>query len=158
MDCETIIAKPDIAKPERILTPQADAEESLADSLDALLLRLDIPSIESHCKAAKARLRELKKQDKAKRLAAQQKAREQISQAASVAGLRVRISRRAGGRLAGCRSTSIRKAAREEDSSPKYVHPENPKLCWVGWGRRPAWVGNFIAQGRSLEECLAQKA
>jgi DNA-binding protein H-NS len=136
-----------IAKPERILPPHADTEKSPADLLGGLLLELDIPSIESHCKAAKARLRELKKQEKEERLATQHAARKKISQEASVAGLRVHISGRAGtgGRLGGCRSTSIRKAAREEDSSPKYVHPENPKLCWVGWGRRPAWVGNFIA-------------
>lgn len=38
-------------------------------------------------------------------------------------------------------------------SSPaKYQHPENPEVTWSGRGRRPAWINEALAEGKSLEE------
>lgn len=35
---------------------------------------------------------------------------------------------------------------------PKYRHPENPGLTWTGRGKRPSWVNDWLASGKSLEE------
>lgn len=34
---------------------------------------------------------------------------------------------------------------------PKYAHPDNPKLTWSGLGRKPVWLQELLAEGRSLE-------
>lgn len=34
----------------------------------------------------------------------------------------------------------------------KYRHPENPGLTWSGRGKRPAWVNEALASGRTLED------
>ena len=39
-------------------------------------------------------------------------------------------------------------------AAPKYAHPENPELTWSGRGRRPAWIAEGLAQGKSLEDYL----
>lgn len=36
--------------------------------------------------------------------------------------------------------------------SPKYAHPENPELTWTGRGRKPKWVSEVLAQGKSLDD------
>ncbi|MCL4186006.1 MAG: H-NS histone family protein [Rhodobacteraceae bacterium] len=45
--------------------------------------------------------------------------------------------------------------AKRRKSAPtgaaKYRHPENPALTWSGRGRRPGWVVEALAAGRSLE-------
>lgn len=35
---------------------------------------------------------------------------------------------------------------------PKYRHPENPVLTWSGRGKRPQWINEWLAAGRSLDE------
>ena len=35
---------------------------------------------------------------------------------------------------------------------PKYRHPEDPSLTWTGRGKRPAWVNEALASGKSLED------
>lgn len=35
---------------------------------------------------------------------------------------------------------------------PKYRNPENPEQTWSGRGRRPAWIAEAEAAGKSLEE------
>jgi len=46
--------------------------------------------------------------------------------------------------------------AKRRKSAPagvaKYRHPANPALTWSGRGRRPGWVVEALAAGRSLEE------
>jgi DNA-binding protein H-NS len=35
---------------------------------------------------------------------------------------------------------------------PKYAHPDNPELTWSGRGRRPAWIAEGLAEGKSLDD------
>lgn len=34
----------------------------------------------------------------------------------------------------------------------KYRHPDDPSLTWTGRGKRPAWVNEALASGKSLED------
>jgi DNA-binding protein H-NS len=34
----------------------------------------------------------------------------------------------------------------------KYRHPDNPSLTWSGRGKRPAWVNEALAAGKSLDD------
>jgi DNA-binding protein H-NS len=34
----------------------------------------------------------------------------------------------------------------------KYRHPEKPELTWSGRGKRPAWVNEALAAGKSLDD------
>ena len=34
----------------------------------------------------------------------------------------------------------------------KYRHPENTALTWAGRGKRPQWINEWLASGRTLEE------
>ncbi|MFN6961315.1 MAG: H-NS family nucleoid-associated regulatory protein [Rhodocyclaceae bacterium] len=46
-----------------------------------------------------------------------------------------------------------KKAARPAEKKVLYRHPENPQLTWSGGrGRRPQWVRDWLAAGRSLDE------
>lgn len=38
--------------------------------------------------------------------------------------------------------------------SPKYAHPENPEMTWTGRGRKPKWVEEHLASGKSLDDLL----
>ena len=35
---------------------------------------------------------------------------------------------------------------------PKYRNPDNPALTWTGRGKRPTWVNEALAAGKSLED------
>jgi len=37
-------------------------------------------------------------------------------------------------------------------SAAKYRHPENPKLVWSGYGRRPRWLTEALEGGQSLDD------
>ena len=37
-------------------------------------------------------------------------------------------------------------------SAPKYRHPENAEITWSGRGRKPAWLAEALAAGKSLED------
>ena len=39
-------------------------------------------------------------------------------------------------------------------SEPKYRHPENPSITWTGRGRKPNWIKEGLAQGKSMEDFL----
>ena len=43
------------------------------------------------------------------------------------------------------------KAKGSKALSPKYRHPDNPKLTWSGRGRQPAWVREALDAGQSLD-------
>jgi DNA-binding protein H-NS len=38
----------------------------------------------------------------------------------------------------------------------KYRHPENPSLTWSGRGKRPQWLTDALAEGKSLEDLAAE--
>jgi DNA-binding protein H-NS len=35
---------------------------------------------------------------------------------------------------------------------PKYRNPNDPSLTWTGRGKRPTWVNEALASGKSLED------
>jgi DNA-binding protein H-NS len=35
---------------------------------------------------------------------------------------------------------------------PKYRHPSDPNLTWSGRGKRPTWIAEALAAGKSLED------
>ena len=37
---------------------------------------------------------------------------------------------------------------------PKYRHPDDPTVTWTGKGRRPDWVKDALAKGKSLDDLL----
>ena len=37
-------------------------------------------------------------------------------------------------------------------AKPKYAHPENPTVTWTGRGRKPKWVLDALAGGKSLDD------
>lgn len=41
---------------------------------------------------------------------------------------------------------------RKIGSAAKYRHPENPKLTWSGFGRRPRWLTEALEAGKSLDD------
>ena len=38
------------------------------------------------------------------------------------------------------------------ESTPKYRHHDNPMITWSGRGRKPAWIADALAAGKSLED------
>jgi DNA-binding protein H-NS len=34
----------------------------------------------------------------------------------------------------------------------KYRHPQHPELTWTGRGRKPVWVQELLAAGKSLQD------
>lgn len=51
------------------------------------------------------------------------------------------------------RKPRVKKAAQPAEKKVLYRHPENPQLTWSGGrGRKPQWVRDWLAAGRSLEE------
>lgn len=41
---------------------------------------------------------------------------------------------------------------KRKSAAAKYAHPENPSLTWSGRGRRPGWVNDAFAAGKSLDD------
>lgn len=61
--------------------------------------------------------------------------------------------------LASSLGLSLEEFLRQEGISSntvavKYRHPENPALTWSGRGKRPTWMNEALASGRTLEEFL----
>jgi DNA-binding protein H-NS len=51
------------------------------------------------------------------------------------------------------RKTKAKRTAQSTEKKIAYRHPENAKLTWGGGrGRRPQWVKDWEAAGRSLDE------
>lgn len=49
--------------------------------------------------------------------------------------------------LVGGKVAKARKPAK-----PKYAHPENSSVTWTGRGRKPKWVVEALASGKSLDD------
>lgn len=58
---------------------------------------------------------------------------------------------RGRGRVAKA-ATAANAAKVPASSIVKYRHPENPVLTWSGRGKRPNWINEWLAAGRTLEE------
>jgi DNA-binding protein H-NS len=37
----------------------------------------------------------------------------------------------------------------------RYRHPDNPDLTWSGRGKRPTWVNEALASGKTLDDLAA---
>ena len=62
--------------------------------------------------------------------------------------------------LAGSLGMTLEELLREERGAgsgvaAKYRHPENPGLTWSGRGKRPAWVNEALASGKTLDDLAA---
>jgi len=69
------------------------------------------------------------------------KARKQIVELAKVHGLSIEEVLGKGG--------AVRKPV-----EAKYQHPDHPELTWTGRGRKPVWVQELLAAGKSLEDLM----
>jgi DNA-binding protein H-NS len=45
-----------------------------------------------------------------------------------------------------------RERARVPATSVRFRHPENSALTWAGRGKRPQWIIEWLASGRTLED------
>jgi len=36
--------------------------------------------------------------------------------------------------------------------APRYRHPDDASLTWTGRGKRPSWVNDWVAAGKSLDD------
>jgi DNA-binding protein H-NS len=62
--------------------------------------------------------------------------------------------------LAGSLGMTLEELLREErggvsTAPPKYRHPDNPGLTWSGRGKRPAWINEALASGKTLDDLVA---
>jgi DNA-binding protein H-NS len=62
--------------------------------------------------------------------------------------------------LAASLGTTPEELLREERGGgavvpPKYRHPDNPGLTWSGRGKRPTWVNEALAAGKTLDDLAA---
>jgi DNA-binding protein H-NS len=63
--------------------------------------------------------------------------------------------------LAGSLGMTLEEVVRGEKGNKgvsvpvKYRNPDNPVLTWSGRGKRPAWVNEALASGKSLEDLAA---
>ena len=44
------------------------------------------------------------------------------------------------------------KKTRKGAGVPKYSHPDDAAVTWTGKGRRPAWVNEALAAGKTMED------
>lgn len=44
------------------------------------------------------------------------------------------------------------KTAKATKNPPKYRNPEDPNMTWTGKGRKPNWVNDALAAGKSLDD------
>ena len=49
-----------------------------------------------------------------------------------------------------------RPGAVEKTVVVKYRHPDDPALTWSGRGKRPLWVVEYLATGKSLDDLAAE--
>lgn len=49
-------------------------------------------------------------------------------------------------------SAAGREAKPTRSVAPKYRHPSDPSLAWTGRGKKPRWVGEWLAQGKALAD------
>jgi|SRR3954468_12695612 DNA-binding protein H-NS len=59
--------------------------------------------------------------------------------------------------LAGSLGMTPEELLREERGgssavAPKYRHPDNPGLTWSGRGKRPTWINEALASGKTLDD------
>lgn len=47
--------------------------------------------------------------------------------------------------------TKSKKAGTRKPVAVKYRHPQDAKLTWTGRGRKPHWVTEWLAKGKTME-------
>jgi len=82
--------------------------------------------------------------------------REQVSREKARAEIE-RIAADAGLSVTELLGTSRKNAAGgKKKLPPKYRHPENPELTWVGRGKQPDWFKSAIENGMTKEDLLIE--
>jgi DNA-binding protein H-NS len=61
-------------------------------------------------------------------------------------------ARERGFSLSDLVGTASKSKAKAPINPPKYRHPENPELTWTGRGRKPKWITQALAEGKSVED------
>ena len=46
------------------------------------------------------------------------------------------------------------KTRRAGTVAPKYANPDDPTVTWTGRGRKPRWITEYLAKGKSLEDLV----
>ena len=111
----------------------------MAKSNSVDLSKLSIEEMEALAKDIEAEIN-------ARRLADRERVLEQMRElAASIGTTPEQLFGKAG-----------RPAAVEKTVVVKYRHPENTALTWSGRGKRPQWVVEYLAAGKSLEDLAAE--
>jgi DNA-binding protein H-NS len=110
----------------------------MAKSSNIDLSKLSIEELESLVKDAQAEIT-------ARREAERERVLGQMRELAASLGLTLEdvVKLERGKAVRGVAAASVQ---------PKYRHPTNPSLTWTGRGKRPAWVTEALAAGKSLEE------
>jgi DNA-binding protein H-NS len=107
------------------------------------LSKLSIEELETLVKDAQAEIT-------ARREAERERVLGQMRELAATLGLTLedvgRLERGKGGAV---------KAAAGGSVAPKYRHPSDPNLTWSGRGKRPTWIAEALAAGKSLEDLAA---
>lgn len=102
------------------------------------LSKLSIEELENLARDAQAEIA-------ARKEAERERVLQQMRELAGTLGMTledvVRMEKRSGGGAGGGGGVQA-----------KYRHPDNPALTWSGRGKRPAWVAEALASGKSLEE------
>jgi DNA-binding protein H-NS len=105
------------------------------------LSKLSIEELETLVKDAQAEIT-------ARREAERERVFGQMRELAASLGLTledvVRQQRAKGGVVKG--------GAAASSVAAKYRHPSDPNLTWSGRGKRPAWIAEALASGKSLED------
>jgi len=108
------------------------------------LSKLSIEELENLVRDAQAEIVSRKEADK-------QRVLDQIRELAASIGMtpEALLKQQAGGRgrPAGSGSGSV---------EAKYRHPDDPSQTWSGRGKRPHWVNEALAAGKSLEDLAVE--
>ncbi|RWR09188.1 H-NS histone family protein [Paenirhodobacter populi] len=48
--------------------------------------------------------------------------------------------------------TGVVTSKKRAPSEAKYAHPEKPSITWSGRGRKPQWIADGLAAGKTLED------
>jgi DNA-binding protein H-NS len=114
--------------------------KSNSSSTGTDLSKLSIEELESLVKDAQAEIT-------ARREAERERVFGQMRELAASLGLTledvVRQQRKGGAGKGVAAASSV---------APRYRHPSDPNLTWSGRGKRPAWIAEALAAGKSLED------
>ncbi len=63
-----------------------------------------------------------------------------------------RAAREHGFNLSELTAERQARGGRKPAGTPRYANPNDPSQTWTGRGRRPGWVQQMLAEGKSLDD------